>query len=95
MPIRNDHSEIYPNTPFYMVGKLDPAQLKATNLNGNLPQAFISDHYPTVLLKLSNFDGAYNYVPEVRSPSLILGLQVVFDWEQADPTTIWLNENED
>lgn len=95
MPIRNDHSEIYPNTPFYMVGKLDPAQLKATNLNGNLPQAFISDHYTTVLLKLSNFDGAYNYVPEVRSPSLILGLQVVFDWEQADPTTIWLNENED
>ena len=96
-PIRTaTNCEIYPNTCFYMVAKLDPTptSLSESNLNGNVRQVFISDKCTKVQLILSSLDGAYNYVPDVRTPSLTLGLEVVFDWQQADPTTIWLNDDE-
>ena len=88
--VGNTNCEIYPNTTFYMIGKLDPNILSEEDLNGNIRQVLISDKCTTVTLVLSSLDGAYNYVPDVRSPSLTLGLDVVFDWEQADPETIWL-----
>ena len=88
--VGNTNCEIYPNTTFYMIGKLDPTTLSEEDLNGNIRQVLISDKCTTVTLVLSSLDGAYNYVPDVRSPSLTLGLDVVFDWEQADPETIWL-----
>ena len=88
--VSDTNCEIYPNTTFYMIGKLDPNVLSEEDLNGNIRQVLISDKCTTVTLVLSSLDGAYNYVPDVRSPSLILGLDVVFDWEQADPETIWL-----
>lgn len=92
--IGNTNCEIYPNTCFYMLAKLDPTALSEANLNGNPRQVFISDKCTKVLLKLSSLDGAYNYVPDVRSPALALGLEVDFDWQQADPETIWLNDEE-
>ena len=88
-PIYTGNCEIYPNTPFYMVGKLDPREV-SVELNDNPRQVFISDKVTKVQLRLSTLEGAYNYVPDVRTPSLILGLDVITDWQQAEPETIWL-----
>ena len=92
--IGNTNCEIYPNTCFYMLAKLDPTALSEANLNGNPRQVFISDKCTKVNLILNSLDGAYNYVPDVRSPALTLGLEVEFDWQQADPETIWLHDEE-
>ena len=77
-----------------MLAKLDPTALSEANLNGNPRQVFISDKCTKVNLILNSLDGAYNYVPDVRSPALTLGLEVEFDWQQADPETIWLHDEE-
>ncbi len=88
---RNEEFEIYPDTPFYMVAKLDPNEVPANSLNSNNRQVFISDKRTKVTLMLNSLDGAYNYVPDVRSPSLKLGMEIELDWEQADPSTLWMN----
>lgn len=88
-PFRNANCEIYPNTCFYMVAKLDPREGNI-NLNDNPKQVFISDKVTKVQLNLTSLDGAYNYVPDVRTPALTLGLDVITDWQQAEPNSIWM-----
>lgn len=78
---------ILPQTYFYMVGELDPG----VDANSQPRQAFESAKYTAVNATISNFEGAYNYVPDVNSPSLVLSLKLELKWEQTEPNSVWLH----
>ena len=78
---------ILPQTYFYMVGELDPG----LDANNQPRQAFESDKVTKLIAKIQNFEGAYNYVPDLSSPSLILSLKLELQWEQTEPNSVWLH----
>ena len=77
---------IPPKTCFYMVGKLDPTAVSAT-----AAKVFESDKYTKVDAVLNDFEGAYNYVPDLTSPALVLGLKIDLSWQQTEPRSVWLH----
>jgi hypothetical protein len=83
---------IPPQTYFYMVGELDPAQgSKPNGSPANGKMVFESYMFTNVDATIKDFEGAYNYVPDLTSPALVLGLEVNFNWEQTEPKSVWLN----
>jgi len=87
--IRTNACEIVSGDRFYAVGLLDPEKANSNSTGKN--QIFQSDRYTSAVLTLRSFDAVYSYVPDVTSPPLTLGLEVELDWQQADPTSVWLN----
>lgn len=73
---------ILPQSYFYMVGQLDPGAAK---------KAFESDKVATVNASINSLEGAYNYVPDLNSPALVLGLKIELTWQQAEPKSVWLH----
>ena len=78
---------IFQQTYFYMVGELDPG----LDANNQQIQAFVSGKYTAVDATINNFEGAYNYVPDLSSPSLVLSLKLELKWEQTEPNSVWLH----
>lgn len=77
---------IPPQTYFYMVGELDPTEVSSTDA-----KVFESDKCTKVNAVLNNFEGAYNYVPDLSSPALVLGLKIELSWQQTEPRSVWLH----
>jgi len=73
---------IPPGSRFYLVGELER--------NDGEP-VFASDGATVVNSKIKDFTGAYNYVPDVLSPALVLSLEINLKWEQLKPESHWLN----
>ena len=79
---------IYPNTKFYLIGLVDPADgdgdddLKA--------RVFTQDHTTTMTMKVTSLANAYSCMPDLLSPRLELGVQVVTQWIYSTPTTVIL-----
>ena len=79
---------IYPNTKFYLIGLVDPADgdgdddLKA--------RVFTQDHTTTMTMKVTSLANAYSCMPDLLSPRLELGVQVVTQWVYSTPTTVIL-----
>ena len=78
---------IYPQTYFYMVGELNPGN----DSNSNPRRAFESDKVTKLFASIKNFNGAYNYVPDLSSPTLVLSLKLELQWEQTEPNSVWLH----
>lgn len=72
---------ILPQSYFYLVGELDPGTAKA----------FESDKVAKVNASINSLEGAYNYVPDLNSPALVLGLKVELSWQQTEPKSVWLH----
>ena len=62
-------------TKFYLVGKLD---LNATS--GARNNVFEQDYTTTAKFSVTSLKNAYNIVPDLRTPSLELGLSVNLEW---------------
>ena len=76
---------ILPGRKFYLVGKLSmPAPPRAFN------SVFVQDHVTTVSCTIYSLDGAYNAIPDLGLPQLILGVQTQINWKMATPTTLLL-----
>lgn len=79
---------IYPNTKFYLIGLVDPAdgdgddELKA--------RVFTQDHTTKMTMKVTSLANAYSCMPDLLSPRLELGVQVVTQWIYSTPTTVIL-----
>lgn len=83
---------IPPQSYFYMVGVLDPAEGTVPSGSGASPtKVFQSDRYTKVDAVFNDFEGAYNYVPDLASPALVLGLKINLSWEQTEPKSVWLH----
>ena len=83
---------IPPQSYFYMVGELDTS--KVTPPSGSMAsgtKVFESDLCTKVDAVFNDFEGAYNYVPDLASPALVLGLKINLSWEQTEPKSVWLH----
>ena len=78
---------IYRDTKFYLVGEIAPSSASDPNQVGKT-RIFTKNYITTVNLKVSSLSQAYNVVPDLLSPRLELGLQVITDWMLATPTVV-------
>lgn len=78
-----DNQLIYPRTKFYLVGTLKPYQnTSVTDNNGELiKRAFLQDYVTKVTLNIKSFKNAYNVLPDLRMPSIEIGLSVDLTWK--------------
>ena len=78
---------VLPGRKFYMVGKMelptDPAKRK-------FEQIFVKDHITTLNCTISSLAGAYNAVPNLGTPQVMIGVQTQVNWELSSPTTLLL-----
>lgn len=73
---------------FYLVGKLDlTANTGVTKPSNSESQEavdhiFVKDHTTTANFTISSLESAYNYIPDLRSSLLSLGLAVDLSWQE-------------
>ena len=74
---------ILPGRKFYMVGKLElPAAPRAFD------SVMVKDHYTKVSCTINSLEGAYNAVPDLGVPQLVVGVQTQVNWTLSTPTTL-------
>ena len=79
---------IYPNTKFYLIGMADPTKGEGEeNLKGRV---FTQDHTTTMTMTVTSLANAYSCMPDLLSPRLEVGIQIVTQWIQSTPTTVIL-----
>ena len=80
---------IYPDTKFYLIAQIDPAsgQSNDANITGRV---FTQDHTTTMTMNVTSLANAYSCMPDLLSPRLELGVQVVTTWIQPTTTTVIL-----
>lgn len=76
---------ILPGRKFYMVGKLElPVAPRAFD------SVIVKDHYTKVTCSINSLEGAYNAVPDLGVPQLVVGVQTQVNWILSSPTTLML-----
>lgn len=76
---------VLPGRKFYLVGKLELASAE-----GNFSSVVVKGHYTNVMCTINSLAGAYNCVPDLGKPQLVLGIQTKVNWTLATPTTVML-----
>ena len=76
---------VLPGRTFYLVGKLELASAE-----GNFSSVVVKGHYTNVTCTINSLAGAYNCVPDLGKPQLVLGIQTKVNWTLATPTTVML-----
>ena len=79
---------IYPNTKFYLIAMLDPANMGTGAYAGRV---FTQDYTTAVEMKITSLANAYSCMPDLLSPRLEIGVQVQTKWIQSTTTTVKLN----
>lgn len=83
---------IYPDTKFYLVGQLDPAN--GTKQDGASDavtgRVFTQDCTTKVTMTITSLANAYSCLPDLLQPRLEIGVQVQMNWIQSTPTTVKL-----
>lgn len=80
---------IYPNTKFYLIAQIDPAKGEGSNAN-TTGRVFTQDHITSMTMKVTSLANAYSCMPDLLSPRLELGIEVVTQWIQPTTTTVIL-----
>ena len=78
---------IYPDTKFYLIAQLDPAGKGEGDCAGRV---FTQDFTTTVTMKIESLANAYSCMPDLLSPRLEIGVQVVTQWILSTPTIVKL-----
>ena len=81
---------IYPDTKFYLIAQLDPAGKGEGDCAGRV---FTQDYTTTVTMKINSLANAYSCMPDLLSPRLEIGVQVVTQWILSTPTIVKLEKN--
>lgn len=82
--VGKDNQLIYPDTKFYLIGTLQPFKNTTNKYTGTdvvIKKAFVRDYVTTANFKVESFQKAYNLLPDLRSPSLEIGLSVDLTWQ--------------
>jgi len=82
--VGKDGQIIYPGTKFYLIGKLQPNKNTTQTYTGTsnlIKKAFVQDYITTANFKVESFKNAYNLLPDLRTPSLEIGLSVDLTWQ--------------
>ena len=80
---------IYPDTKFYLIAQIDPTKGESDNAEAE-GRVFTQDHTTTMTMKVNSLANAYSCMPDLLSPRLELGIQVVTTWIQPTTTTVIL-----
>ena len=75
---------ILPGRKFYLVGKLELPTSRAFD------SVVVKGHITKVTCIIHSLDGAYNCVPDIGRPQLVLGVKTLVDWTLSTPTTVML-----
>ena len=82
---------IYPDTRFYLIGKVNPLEASSANAAPEaVGRVFTQDHVTTVNTKVSSLADAYNVLPDLIGGRLELGVELVSSWVQAETTNVIL-----
>ena len=82
---------IYPDTKFYLVGKVNPLEaISSTETPESKGRVFTQDHVTTVNTKVQSLANAYNVLPDLIGGRLELGVELVSSWVQAETTNVIL-----
>lgn len=84
-----NHDLIYPGTKFYLVAKVKPDAV-IPGADDYKKRVFTQDRITTMTMQVKSLAKAYNVLPNLLSPRLEVGVQVVTDWMQAEPTNVML-----
>ena len=80
---------VYQGTKFYLAGEVDPADGTGGDASA-VGRVFTQDHTTTLNMKVTSLAKAYNVVPNLLSPRLELGIQLVPKWTSTTPEEIVL-----
>ncbi len=76
---------VLPGRKFYMVGKME---LPTDPHKRKFEQIFVQDHITNLKCTIYSLAGAYNAVPDLGIPQLVIGVQTQVNWEMSSPATI-------
>lgn len=72
---------VVPNgAKFYLVGELDPGKTGLTLPTG-VDRVFVQDHITTANFTIKDLKKAYNYIPDLRTSGINVGLAVDLSWK--------------
>ncbi|MBR0490025.1 MAG: hypothetical protein IJJ68_07480 [Prevotella sp.] len=80
---------VYQGTKFYLAGEVDPADGTGGDTSA-VGRVFTQDHTTTLNMKVTSLAKAYNVVPNLLSPRLELGIELVPKWTSTTPEEIVL-----
>lgn len=70
---------------FYLVGTLNPNGSLADGVNkpsgSTIDNVFVKDHVTTANFTIKDLKGAYNYIPDLRTSGINIGLAVDLEWK--------------
>ena len=79
---------VYRGTKFYLVGEIDPEEFSTDPRTEIRDRVFTQDYITTLNLKVKALDKAYNVVPNLLSPRLEIGIELVSNWVSTTPEEI-------
>lgn len=79
---------VYRGTKFYLVGEIDPEVFKEDDRIAIRDRVFTQDYITMLNLKVKALDKAYNVVPNLLSPRLEIGIELVSEWVSTTPEEI-------
>lgn len=81
---------VYRGTKFYLVGEVDPEEFSSDPRTEIRDRVFTQDYTTTLNMKVTSLAKAYNVVPNLLSPRLELGIELVPKWASTTPEEILL-----
>ena len=79
---------VYRGTKFYLAAEIDPAEFSEDSRTEIRDRVFTQDYTTTLNMKVTGLAKAYNVVPNLLSPRLELGIELVTKWVSTTPEEI-------
>ena len=80
--------DILNGTKFYLVGEIDPADFATDPRTEIKDRVFTQDYTTTLNIKVTGLEKAYNVVPNLLSPRLEMGIELVPKWVATTPEEV-------
>lgn len=86
-PFTGKDGIVYPNTRFYLIAMLTPAEGSASSYANRV---FTQDYTTSLTARITSLANAYTCMPDLLAPRLEIGVQVVTKWIQSTTVNIEL-----
>ena len=81
---------VYRGTKFYLAGEVDPEDFKDDPRTDIRDRVFTQDYTTTLNMKVTSLEKAYNVVPNLLSPRMEMGIELVPKWVSTTPEEVLL-----
>ncbi len=88
LDFKGQGGDILKGTKFYLVGEIDPEQFKDDSRTEIRDRVFTQDYTTTLNIKVTGLDKAYNVVPNLLSPRLEMGIELIPKWVGTTPEEV-------